>query len=149
MRHFLLLATAAVVTASPASADQVGDALAAKAEACIRSEASTVSRMTPNPNEAVSFLVGDLCSVEIQHVESYEMNSRMLTQLQANLPAPALKGVSVDPATGEIDAPPGFSPPIGVATNILTSTFRSQAQTRARFAAFAARAVLSAKSAKP
>ncbi len=145
MRLIQLSCVAAVLVACPALADPVGDALTARAETCIRSEAPAVSRMTPSPNDAVTFLVSDLCAVEIQRAENYEANSRMLAQLQATMPAPALTGVSVDPATGDFKAPPGFSTPIGVQSSMLSSTLRNL-QPRAKFAAFAARAVLAARS---
>lgn len=146
MRLVLLACSAAILFAHPALADPAGDALNASADQCIRSQAPAVSRVTPNPTDAVTFLVNDLCGVEIQRATNYETNARMLIDLRANLPPSAITGVSLDPASGELHTPPGFSPPIGVTTSML-SGMRNLLTPQARFRAVAAHAVLAAKSA--
>jgi hypothetical protein len=144
MRAILLSCAATVLLAHPALADPAGGGLSAKAEACIRSEAPVVSRMTATLTDAVNFLISDLCGVEVSRAENFEANSRTVSQLQATMPAPALAGVSVDPNTGDLKYPPGFSPPIGSTSALLS--MRSFTP-RPKFAAIAARAVLTAKSA--
>jgi hypothetical protein len=142
MRIIIAAAIAAVCVVGVARADPAGDALSAKAEACIKSAAPEVSRMSADPTAAVGFLVNDLCAVEVQRAESYASNSRMLGELQATMPPVALEKVSIDPVTGELRTPPGFSAPLNVSSAMLT-TLRNL-NPRARFAAFAARAILAA-----
>ena len=143
MKTYALAVAVAAAAVGVAHADPAADGLSAKAEACIRAAAPEVSRLTPNPSEAVTFLVGDLCAVEIQRAEAYAGNARTLAELQASMPPAAVANVSLDPVTGELKTPSGFAIPMGV-TGSLLSSLRNQ-NPRARYAAFAARAVLAAR----
>ncbi|HZZ32618.1 MAG TPA: hypothetical protein VFE10_11565 [Phenylobacterium sp.] len=141
---FAALAAAVILPAATALADPAGEALEAKADACIRAQAPQVSAITPSPNEAVTFLVDGLCGVEIQRAETYNSNQRVLAQWQATMQAAALANVSVDPASGELKSPPGFSPPLNTSSMML-STLRNITNPRAHYRALAAQAVLAAK----
>jgi hypothetical protein len=146
MKPMLLAALAAAVMlpAAPALADPAGDSLEGLASACIRAQAAQVSAMSPSPNDAVNFLVDDLCGVQIQRAENYASNQRVLAAWQATMPAGALANISVDPASGELKTPPGFSPPLNT-SSVMLSTLRNLSNPRAHYRALAAQAVLAAK----
>jgi hypothetical protein len=141
---FAALAAAAILPAATALADPAGEALEAKADACVRAQAPQVSAMSSSPNDAVNFLVDDLCGVQIQRAENYASNQRVLAVWQATMPATALANVSVDPGSGEMKTPPGFSPPLNTSSMML-STLRNITNPRAHYRALAAQAVLAAK----
>lgn len=148
MRLALLAVAAAMSVATTASAQpaaQAGDALTGKAQACIRAGAPKVVAAAQSLTDAVEFLVNDLCSVDIQRANNYAANAQRLADWAATSASAQLVGVSVDPATGDLKTPPGFSPPFNAGTTML-SVYRLSAQ-GAEFRALAAREVLAARAA--
>jgi hypothetical protein len=140
-----LLAAAATLAATTANAQPPGDALTDKAQACIRAAAPKVASAAQSLTDAVDFLVNDLCSVEIQRAANYAANSQRLADWAATSASAQLVGVSVDPATGDLKTPPGFSPPFNAATTML-SVYRMSSQ-GSEYRALAAREVLAARAA--
>ena len=126
-----------------AHADPTEDALAAKARDCITAAAPKVVARAHDLTDAVNFLVNDLCSVEIQHANTYVQSQRALEQLQATTASNQLNGVTIDPATGELKTPPGFTMPLNT-TSIMLNAVRGMVDQIAEFRSTAARAVLSA-----
>jgi len=147
MRLALLAAAAAMSAATTATAEPPAqppaDALTGHAQACIRAAAPKVASAAQSLTDAVDFLVNDLCSVDIQRANNYAANLQRLADWAATSASAQLVGVSVDPATGDLKTPPGFSPPFNAATTML-SVYRMSSQ-GAEFRALAAREVLAAK----
>jgi hypothetical protein len=171
MRLFLMMAIAAASFAGAARADAVEDGLTKKADACIRDQAERVSSLSQSLNEAVTFLVDDLCAVQIQHADAYVSSSRMLADWRAapvrpTIPVGAsgrplndfekrliedaartsdeLAQVTINPETGELSTPPGFAPPLNP-SSMLTSALRLGLAPHARYKALAAEAVIAAR----
>jgi hypothetical protein len=145
MKSVLIAALVAAGLGRAAFADPTGDALSAKARACITSAAPDVAARSHELTDAVNFLINDLCSVEIQHANAYAHNKKVLEQLQATAASSQLVGVSIDPATGELTTPPGFEPSMN-ATTIMLNALRGIADQTADYRSVAAKAVLAAKS---
>lgn len=143
MKLVLIAGLMAVGLGGAASADPTGDALSAQARECITSAAPKVAARSRDLTDAVDFLVTDLCSVEIDHANTYARSKQTLDQLQATAASTQLAGVTIDPTTGELNTPPGFSPPFNPTTMML-SAMRVGAQS-ADYRSLAAKAVLSAE----
>jgi hypothetical protein len=167
----LLLVTILVGTAfaGAAIADPITDGLAAKADACIKARAPEVVAKAASINDAVNFLVSDLCAVQIRNYSAYSANSRLVADWRATLNRTAtaigptssmdsfdrrqledaqrsreqLTKIAVDPGTGDLNAPAGFDPPLegGATMSALLRNLNSDAG----FRAVAAEAVLAAK----
>jgi hypothetical protein len=146
MKSMLLAAFAVALSATSALADPAGEALDATATACIHAEAAHVAALSPSLTEAVNFVVEDLCGVEIQRTENYAGNQRILAEWQATMPPAVLANIGIDPASGELKTPPGFSPPLNASSMMLT-TMRNITNPRAHYRALAAQAVMAAKGA--
>jgi hypothetical protein len=144
MKPVLIAGLMAVGLGGAASADPTGDALSAKAQECITSAAPKVVARSRDLTDAVNFLVADLCSVEIQHANAYAQSKQELEQLQATAASTQLAGVTIDPNTGELKTPPGFTAPLNT-TTIMLNAVRGVAGQSADYRAVAARAVLSAE----
>ena len=145
MRTILIAGVVAASLGGAAKADPAGDALTATAEACIRASATKVAANSQNLSEAVNFLVNDLCGVEIQHANAYAQSLRSLDQLKATTASTQLAGVTIDPATGELNTPPGFSPALNATNALMMSALRVAGGQPAQYRAMAAKAVLAAK----
>ena len=145
MRLALLVAAAAMSAATTATAQPPGEALSGKAQDCIRAAAPRVASAAQSLTDAVDFLVNDLCSVDIQRAVNYSANAQRLADWAATSASAQLVGVSVDPATGDLKTPAGFSPPFNAATTML-SVYRLSSQ-GSEFRALAAREVLTARAA--
>jgi hypothetical protein len=143
MRLVLLAGLFAVGLGVTAHADPTEDALSSKARDCITSAAPRVVVRAHDLTDAVNFLVNDLCSVEIQHANTYVQSKRTLEQLQATTAANQLSGVAIDPTTGELKTPPGFTMPLDTST-IMLKALRGITDQFADYRSTAARAVLSA-----
>jgi hypothetical protein len=139
----LLLAISITAFATTARADPAGDALFAKAADCIRANAGEVAAKSRDLMDATQFLVNGVCVVEISHVDNYAANLRTLTGWQAKNSSSQLAGVSLDPITGDLVTPPGFSLPFDAGSSYLTDLHHSSPSTALR--AIAAHAVLDAK----
>ena len=128
----------------PAVADPAGDALYAKAVACIRSAAPEVIKKAEGLTDAMNFIINGVCVVDVQHAEAYAESERTLAEWSAKESSTQMSGVTVDPNTGELKAPPGFLSDIGrvVFLNELNRT-----TPRVGLFAEAARAVLAARGA--
>jgi hypothetical protein len=144
MKRVLIAVLFAVGAGGATSADPVGDALSTKAQECITSAAARVAARSHDLTDAVSFLVNDLCSVEIQHANAYAQSKRALEQLQATTASTQLAGITIDPTTGELKTPPGFTMPLNT-TTIMLNAMRGIADQLADYRSTAARAVLSAE----
>lgn len=175
MRIYLvaLAAAAAVVTvtvsdlAIAAPDDAVAGALGQRAESCIQAAVPAVAAQPGSLSEGVDFLVNDLCSVDVHHFDAYRQNARQLAEWrQASQTAPfglsmgnpspeTVKSVeaqqlsevakaSIDPNTGELIVPPDFTPPLNP-TAMMSLTINADTDSNARFKAFAARALLAAR----
>ncbi len=144
MRAALLATTMLLATVRTALADPVEDALYQKANSCIEINAAKVGALSPNPHEAVNFLVDDLCVTDISHIENYAQNAQTLTQWRATQAASQLAGVSINSTTGELITPPGFSPPLNASLALVNALHNSVAA-REKLRAIAAQAVLNVK----
>jgi hypothetical protein len=175
MRQLLMMAFVAASVAGAARADAIEDGLTKKADACIHDQAARVTGLSQTLNEAVGFLIDDLCAVQIQHAETYASSARMLADWRAapirtSIPvgvggrplndfekrlvedasrtSDQLAQVTINPETGELNAPPGFAAPLNP-SSLLTSALRVGLSPHARFKAVAAEAVLAARGAGP
>jgi hypothetical protein len=96
----LLAALSSIVmlqaAAVPAALDPAHERLKARAEACIQTNASRVERNEPSLNDAVLFLVNNLCALELGTLQKYESNSTLLTTMRAGQ-APDGSGWTIDP----------------------------------------------------
>ena len=144
MRAILISAIVAASVGGIANADPTADALSAKAEECIKAAAPRVAANSQGLTDAVNFLVNDLCGVEIQHANTYSQSTRALEQLKAVTASAQLAGVTIDPATGELNTPPGFAAPLNT-TNIMLNALRPIAGQAGQFRSVAAKAVLAAR----
>ncbi len=106
MKSILLAGLIATSLGGAAWADAAGDALSSKAEDCIRSAAPRVAASSQSLTDAVNFLVGDLCGTEVQHANAYAQSIRALDQLKATSATNQLAGITINPATGELNTPP-------------------------------------------
>ena len=83
----MLTAAAFAVVAGLAATLSGNDALSAlqlRAEVCIRDNASQVERNDPSLAQATTFLVDDLCAVEIGHYTNYQRSTQQLATLRAS-----------------------------------------------------------------
>jgi hypothetical protein len=144
MKSILLAGLIATSLGGVAKADSTGDALSSRAEECIRSAAPKVAANSQNLSEAVNFLVSDLCGIEVQHANTYEQSLRALDQLKATSASTQLAGITINPATGELNTPPGFAAPLNT-TTLMLNALRGGAGQAPRYRSFAAQAVLAAK----
>jgi hypothetical protein len=172
LRALVVLAAAAC---RAAEADPASDALQQKAELCIRSQAPAAAAVSPNPNDAVSFLIDGLCAVEVERAQSYIRNTQMLAGWRADSDRPdpliapghtptpfeqsridaaaataaQLKTMVVDPSTGELNTPACFNAPIGGTGSAMLTSLTAVLSQTARFRMVAASAVLAADQASP
>ncbi len=85
MKLVCTLAAAGILMASSAvSAPATGpqEALAQKAEACLKARAPEVATVTKSMSDGVSFLVDDLCAGRIEAYSAYQRNAAMLASMQ-------------------------------------------------------------------
>ena len=144
MRHMLIAVLIAMGFGGAAHADPTGDALSAKARDCITAAAPKVAARSHELTDAVNFLVNDLCVVEIQHFNTYAQSKRTLEQLQATAASAQLAGITIDADTGELNTPPGFTPP-PYTTTLMLNSLRAVTSPSSQFRSLAAKAVLAAE----
>lgn len=144
MKAILIATLVATSLGGVARADAAGDALASKAEECIRTAAPKVAASSQNLSDAVNFLVNDLCGIEVQHANTYAQSARALEQLKATSATNQLAGVTIDQTTGELNTPAGFSAPLNT-TTLMLNALRTTGGLPPRYRSVAAKAVLAAK----
>jgi hypothetical protein len=144
MKAMLIAGLIATSLGGAAKADAAGDTLSSKAEECIRTAAPRVASSSQNLSDAVSFLVNDLCGIEVQHANAYAQSLRSLEQLKATSATNQLAGVTIDQKTGELNTPPGFSAPLNT-TTLMLNALRASGGASPLYRSIAAKAVLAAK----
>jgi hypothetical protein len=144
MKAILVAAILATSFGGVAIADPAGDALAAKAEECIKSAAPKVAANSQSLTDAVNFLTNDLCGAEVQHATTYAQSLRSFEQLKATEAPSQIVGIKIDPETGELNTPPGFSMPLNMNT-VMLNAFRATSGPALQLRSFAAKLVLAAK----
>ena len=143
MRALVIAAILATSMAGMARADAAGDALSAKAEACIREAAPKVAASSQSLSDAVTFLVNDLCGIEVQHANAYAQSLRSLEQLKATAATTQLAGITIDQTSGELTTPPGFVVPLNT-TSLMLNAMRGVAGQAPQYRAIAANTALAA-----
>lgn len=143
MRALVIAGILAASTTGMAKADAAGDALSARAEDCIRAAAPKVAASSQSLSDAVTFLVSDLCGVEVQHANAYAQSLRSLEQLKATAATTQLAGVTIDQTTGELRTPPGFAAPLNT-TTLMLNAVRAAGGQPPQYRSIAAKAVLAA-----
>lgn len=76
-----VLSATSALSAPPPAAEE---ALARKAESCVKERAPEVARYAKSMTEAVDFLVDDLCAVSIGHYRAYRQSAAWLQTMTAN-----------------------------------------------------------------
>jgi hypothetical protein len=112
-----------------------------RAEDCLRANVDRVVAVEPDVNSAAAFLLSYACPEEVARAARYEMNSALLSGLNATaksvatISAPTINGrpvgvkaapmASVSPETGDIVTPPASAAsPAGMGSEVLSGVGR-------------------------